>query len=200
MQDAIMSPADASTINGSIYCDLPNDLLYSFEGIMELSVKNSSYSYKYNIDYNQFMLRGSSLKITQWVYGIVVYTGQETKIKQNDQKQLVQKMSKMESKMNKSIAIVFIIQLTTACIFALGNIISNSQNKQRAYYLELNTEFDFDNSAILSKFPFLIYFIRIGTWILILTNFVPISLLVTVEMVRYIQALFIEWDIHMTSR
>lgn len=25
MQDAILSPADASTIDGSIYCDLPND-------------------------------------------------------------------------------------------------------------------------------------------------------------------------------
>lgn len=53
---------------------------------MALSVKNSPFTYKYNIDYNQLMLRGSSLKITQWVYGIVVYTGQETKIKQNDTK------------------------------------------------------------------------------------------------------------------
>jgi hypothetical protein len=34
------------------------------------------------------MLRGSSLKITQWVYGIVIYTGKETKIKQYDQKKL----------------------------------------------------------------------------------------------------------------
>ena len=65
---------------------MPNDQLYFFEGIMSLSVKNSSFTYKYNIDYNQLMLRGSSLKITQWVYGIVVYTGNDTKIKKNDQK------------------------------------------------------------------------------------------------------------------
>ena len=86
LQDAISSPADASTIDGSVFCDLPNDQLYNFDGMMKLSVKNSQFEYKYDIDYNQLMLRGSSLKITQWVYGIVVYTGKETKIKQNDSK------------------------------------------------------------------------------------------------------------------
>lgn len=37
---------------------------------------------------------------------------------------------------------------------------------------------------------------RIGTWILIFTNFVPISLLLTMEMVKYIQGMFIGWDIN----
>lgn len=36
---------------------------------------------------------------------------------------------------------------------------------------------------------------RWGTWILIFTNFVPISLLVTLEMIKYVQAMFISWDI-----
>jgi len=39
------------------------------------------------------------------------------------------------------------------------------------------------------------YFLfRVGTWILIFTNLVPISLLVTLEMVKYIQGIFISWD------
>ena len=41
LQDAISSPADASTIDGSVFCDLPNDQLYNFDGMMKLSVKNS---------------------------------------------------------------------------------------------------------------------------------------------------------------
>lgn len=36
-----------------------------------------------------------------------------------------------------------------------------------------------------------------GTWILIFTNFVPISLLVTLELVKFWQALFMEKDILM---
>lgn len=63
---------------------------------MSVCVKHSQYYYTYNLDYNQFMLRGSSLKITQWVYGIVVYTGSETKIKQNHSQKTQIKKSSME--------------------------------------------------------------------------------------------------------
>jgi phospholipid-transporting ATPase len=37
--------------------------------------------------------------------------------------------------------------------------------------------------------------ILFGSWILILPNFVPISLLITLDTVRYIQGFFIEWDV-----
>lgn len=37
----------------------------------------------------------------------------------------------------------------------------------------------------------------IGTWILILTNFVPISLVVTLELVKFWQAMFMTYDIMM---
>jgi magnesium-transporting ATPase (P-type) len=51
---------------------------------MTIKVKNSTNSYKYTLDYNQLMLRGTSLQATQWIYGIVVYTGAETKIKMQE--------------------------------------------------------------------------------------------------------------------
>jgi phospholipid-transporting ATPase len=34
----------------------------------------------------------------------------------------------------------------------------------------------------------------IGTWILLLTNFVPISLMVTLELVKFWQAMFMSQD------
>jgi phospholipid-transporting ATPase len=80
MQDAILSPQDASTINGHIKCDQPNDSLYSFDGVMTIRVKNSEDTYKYPLGYNQLLMRGTSLRSTQWVYGIVVYTGHETRM------------------------------------------------------------------------------------------------------------------------
>jgi phospholipid-transporting ATPase len=36
-----------------------------------------------------------------------------------------------------------------------------------------------------------------GTWILLFTNFVPISLLVTLELVKFLQAMFIAYDADM---
>lgn len=38
------------------------------------------------------------------------------------------------------------------------------------------------------------FWIKFGSWILIFTNIVPISLIVTLEMVKYMQAFFISWD------
>ena len=39
-----------------------------------------------------------------------------------------------------------------------------------------------------------------GTWIVINTNFVPISLLVTMETIKFFQAMFMEWDIDMFDK
>ena len=35
---------------------------------------------------------------------------------------------------------------------------------------------------------------NIGVWFIAMMNFVPISLLITIEMVNFIQAKFISWD------
>jgi magnesium-transporting ATPase (P-type) len=52
MQDAILSPADASSINGHICCDHPDDFLYNFDGMMTIKVKNSEDSLKVPLSYN----------------------------------------------------------------------------------------------------------------------------------------------------
>lgn len=119
MQDAILSPSDASTITGTVYCDEPNDQLYDYKGVMKVHVRNSQYSYTYDLDYNQFMLRGSSLKITQWVYGIVVYTGSDTKIKKNHQSKTVMKKSKMEQQTNNLTLVLFIVQFLLSAVGAM---------------------------------------------------------------------------------
>jgi phospholipid-transporting ATPase len=41
------------------------------------------------------LLRGSSLKNTEWIYGVIVYTGHETKIMKNSVKSKA-KLSKLE--------------------------------------------------------------------------------------------------------
>ena len=51
MQDAILSPKDASTINGTIVCEPPSSCAYHFDGVMTIKVKNSlSSESKMNVD------------------------------------------------------------------------------------------------------------------------------------------------------
>jgi len=59
----------------------------------------------------------------------------------------------------------------------------------RAFYLELDK-----GLVIESGFPFIKKF---GTWILIFTNLVPISLMVTADMVKLFQAIIMSNDIAM---
>jgi len=57
--------------------------------------------------------------------------------------------------------------------------------ESKATYLDLKSLTVSAGVQTLSKF---------GTWILIFTNIIPISLIVTLEMVKYLQAFFISWD------
>ena len=60
---------------------------------------------------------------------------------------------------------------------------------EKAYYLALN-----EGESKESGFPF---GKKLGTWILIFTNFVPISLMVTKEVVALYQGMFMTNDISM---
>ena len=64
------------------------------------------------------------------------------------------------------------------------------------YYEELS-KYIFYNWKKDEQIFIILLLSRIGTWVLIFTNLVPISLLVTMEMVKYIQGMFISWDIDM---
>ena len=66
-------------------------MLYKFEGKLELGPDQTTYS----LDHNNLLLRGTSLKNTDWVYGLVVYTGHDTRIMMNQCKTRT-KFSKLE--------------------------------------------------------------------------------------------------------
>ncbi len=46
----------------------------------------------------------------------------------------------------------------------------------------------------------LVFVVQLFTWFLLFSNFVPISLIVTLEIVKFIQAIFIQWDIMIFDR
>lgn len=78
------------------------------------------------------LLRGSSLRNTEWVYGIVVYTGHETKIMKNSVKSKA-KLSKLERSTNMYILLMVAIQiamcLVGATLGAFWEIVDSSENK-----------------------------------------------------------------------
>ncbi|GMT01634.1 hypothetical protein PENTCL1PPCAC_23808, partial [Pristionchus entomophagus] len=62
-----------------VYCEQPNKRLYSFQGSMQLAVRGGGASLLFLSDKSMFLQRGARLRNTDWVYGLVVYAGKETK-------------------------------------------------------------------------------------------------------------------------
>jgi phospholipid-transporting ATPase len=79
------------------------------------------------------------------------------------------------------------------CIFAAfySEIWTELYNEETNGYLHLHDRMEAD--SISGNF-FMRLLTRIGTWVLIFTNFVPISLIVTLEMVKFLHAKFISYD------
>lgn len=63
------------------------------------------------------MLKGSKLKNTDWVVGIVVYTGTETKLMQNQTTQRF-KQSKLENENNFQVILMLLFLLISSFVLA----------------------------------------------------------------------------------
>jgi phospholipid-transporting ATPase len=114
----------------------------------------------------------------------VVHTGHQTRIMMNSTASKA-KSSKIEKLINVMIAYIFLLQIFLCLIAAVYGTIWENIYEETAFYLELRSQKFHVATQVLTKF---------GTWILIFTNIVPISLIVTLEMVKYLQAFFISWD------
>lgn len=156
-------------VGAVVECEKPNEVLYKFEGNM---MNNGS---MIGFGENQILLRGSSLRNTEWIYGVCVFTGHETKIMMNSVKART-KYSKLEKATNIYILLLVLIQMAICLTAALFNTIWTLRYKGQLGYLSLEE----DNNFIVE------FAINYGTWFLTFANFVPISLMVTLELVKFI--------------
>lgn len=81
-QEAIKSESDFENL-GKCYLEIdpPNNNIYKAEGC--LTVESLIRNDKVYFDINNILLRGGTLKNIDYIYGVVIYTGKETKMMQN---------------------------------------------------------------------------------------------------------------------
>lgn len=114
-------------LRGNLLCDQPNDSLEHWEGILNLPKQSSQIS----CSIKNLLIRGSFLKNTTWIVGVVVYTGHDTKIFRNS-KSPPHKISNVMKQMNSMLLQVFILQLIIVFLstgmnyyWAYNNILSH---------------------------------------------------------------------------
>mgnify|MGYP000731217650 CR=1 FL=1 len=163
-------------------CEGPNEFLYKFEG--NLTLPDGAII---PIDPDQILLRGSVLRNTEHVYGVAVYTGHETKIMKNSSN-AVAKTSKIARLTNIYILVTMLIQFVISVGAGISTEIWTYFKGSNYWYIYPDGDED-DNSLGVSIAQ------ATATWFIALMNFVPISLLVTLEMINFIQAYFISVDV-----
>ncbi|KAG8188801.1 hypothetical protein JTE90_009192 [Oedothorax gibbosus] len=174
-----LTPKDLTCLRGTLECEAPNRHLYEFTGNLRLVGKQTL-----PLGADQLLLRGAKLRNTNWVFGAVVYTGHETKLMMNSTTAPL-KRSTVDKITNNQILMLFLLLILLCLISAVASEIWNKHNALSHWYL------GFDE---LTSSNFGYTFL---TFIILYNNLIPISLQVTLELVRYVQAIFINMDINM---
>ena len=171
----------------------PNEYIYEFEAVLygindNLTInKNDILHYSYD----NFILRGSGLRQTEYIIGVAVYIGHNTKSMRNSP-QAKQKLSKLELLMNYQILFIFVFQVILSIVASIVHLITFYSNNDFVNKF-INVSENSDN--------FFTRFIKIvGTWTLLLTNFVPIPLLTSLEFIKYFHGMFMSLDVDMINK
>ena len=189
------------TLSGVVFADLPNPELYQLNGKMHLKYlenkNNDLIVIDIPLDSKQLLLKGAKLKNTAWVVGIVVYSGLNCKIMKNA-KEPIPKYSSVEKLMNVALIYVFVFQTILCILSAILREQYYKWNKlEKADYSFGYIETFNSNRKINIKIEsFFNYF----TYLLLLNTMIPISLIITVEVVKLFQGWFMSYDKYSYSK
>ncbi|KAH6575423.1 hypothetical protein BASA62_001894 [Batrachochytrium salamandrivorans] len=171
-----LTPDDVASMEGVIKSELPNNSLYTFEGTLRLREKEIP------LNPDQLLLRGAMLRNTRWIYGIVVFTGHESKLMKNATATPI-KRTHLDKLVNKHIIYLFFILVAMSVICALGTLVRHLYNAFEVDILMI------PSSIAWGNFPG-----NIITYIILFNNLIPMSLIVTMEIVRYFLGTLINSD------
>lgn len=175
-----------------VECDPPNGSLYTFKGTIHYENFNekgelTNEDEKEALNADNILLRGSTLRNTKWVIGVVVYTGDETKIMINSGMTPTKK-SRISKEINLSVIFNFIILFVLCLISGIINgIFYNEKNTSRLYF---DLQPYGNNNAERGVIAFFVA-------VIIYQALVPISLYISVEIIKTLQAFFIYCDLKM---
>ena len=190
----IYDKVDNLSIEGIIQCDLPNPSLYMLNG--KANMRINGIGNEFPLDAKNLLLKGARLKNTDWILGIVIYTGHNCKLMKNAKEPLT-KMSTVEKLLNKLLVGIFILQLILSLISAILHFVYfKRDSKLMAESDTLNDE-EKNKNTFIDYMDFNIWvdsLLSFFTYLLLLNTLIPVSLVITLEIVKLIQGLFISVD------
>ncbi|KAL3381634.1 hypothetical protein AABB24_001646 [Solanum stoloniferum] len=189
-QETQMKMPEKDSISGMIKCERPNRNIYGFHANMEIDGKRVS------LGPSNIILRGCELKNTSWAIGVAVYAGRETKAMLNNSG-APSKRSRLETRMNREIIILsfFLVALCTLVSICAGVWLRHHKDELNTipFYRKLDfsedeiEDYNYYGWGLEMVFTFLMS-------VIVYQIMIPISLYISMELVRVGQAYFMIQD------
>lgn len=183
---ALDSDVAFKDFSGTIRCEDPNPNLYTFVGNLEYERQ------VYPLDPSQILLRDSKLRNTEYIYGVVIFTGHDSKVMQNSTRS-PSKRSTVEKKMDYIIYTLFTVLIFISVISTIGFVVKTEYQITKWWYLrpdDIESQYDPQKVGVAGLSHLITALILYG-------YLIPISLYVSIEVVKVLQATFINQDIQM---
>ncbi|XP_069324464.1 phospholipid-transporting ATPase IC isoform X2 [Eulemur rufifrons] len=169
-----------ATFDGLIECEEPNNRLDKFTGTLFWRKRS------FPLDADKILLRGCVIRNTDVCHGLVIFAGADTKIMKNSGKTRF-KRTKIDYLMNYMVYTIFVVLILVSAGLAIGHAYWEAQVGNYSWYL-----YDGEDAT-----PSYRGFLNFWGYIIVLNTMVPISLYVSVEVIRLGQSHFINWDLQM---
>lgn len=181
----IRSSRDITRTKFSIESEGPHANLYSYQGNLKWVDRETGDENNEPVNINNLLLRGCTLRNTKWAMGIVVFTGPDTKIMLNAGVTPTKK-SRISRDLNVSVFINFTL-LFVLC-FAAGIV-------NGVYYREENVSRNYFEFGTIAGSPAANGVVSFWVAVILYQSVVPISLYISIEIIKTAQALFIYGDV-----
>ncbi|KAG7797161.1 hypothetical protein KL929_002867 [Ogataea haglerorum] len=168
----------------------PKANLYNYQGNLKYYVAGDDSAGKISnepVTINNMLLRGCTLRNTKWVVGLVVFTGDDTKIMMNAGV-TPSKRSRISRELNACVIINFVLLFLLCFVSGLVNGI---------YYHKRNTIRDYFEFGTIAGSPAANGILGFFVALILYQSLVPISLYISIEIIKTAQAFFIYSDVHM---
>uniref|UniRef100_A0AAZ3PIR5 Phospholipid-transporting ATPase n=1 Tax=Oncorhynchus tshawytscha TaxID=74940 RepID=A0AAZ3PIR5_ONCTS len=172
-------PNSLASFDGEVVCEPPNNKLDRFCGLLCWR------DCKYPLSNHNMLLRGCVLRNTETCYGLVIFAGPDTKLMQNSGRTKFKRTS-IDRLMNTLVLWIFGFMVCMGVILAVGNAVWEREVGS-LFQSYLAWDLPVDNFLFSA-------FLSFWSYVIILNTVVPISLYVSVEVIRLGHSYFINWD------
>ncbi|KAF3901622.1 hypothetical protein ABW21_db0205711 [Orbilia brochopaga] len=190
---AIRHARDCERAKFTIESEGPHANLYAYNGLVKWdqidpnSEDESVISMTEPISVKNLLLRGCSLRNTEWAIGLVIFTGSETKIMMNAGITPT-KRSRIQRELNFNVLMNFII-LFVMCLLSgiVQGVFSGKKDASQSFF----------EYGSIGGSPGVDGLITFWTAVILFQTLVPVSLYISLEIIKTAQAFFIFSDILM---